>query len=165
MKKLILILFLTTFFFSCKSMKQLTTKDETRTDKATEITERTKKGGTTTLDVPKYNYILKDTTLYSVNRETKTILTTRFDSKGNQTIECLEAELNEKITKIQETIENDIESKKKSETSFNPQYLIYAIAGLGLVLIVGMIVFSVLILKIKKEIPSMISTIVANTVK
>lgn len=150
MKKLIYISLIFIFLSSCSSMKSFFSKDKGTKDTKTEVVETTKKGGKTTLELP--NIIYKDTTITSVNYETKTILRTTFDKKGNQKIDCLEAEINEKITRIEEAIQNDIETKTKSETSFNPQYFIYAIAALGFIIIIGFIVFGIVITKLKKSV-------------
>lgn len=153
MKKLTLII-LILCLQSCSSAKSFLSKDKSTKDTKTEIIETTKKGGVTTLSVP--NIIRKDTTIYTVNRHTKTILSTKFDKNGAQTINCEESELNEKITRIEEKIDKDIKIEADKKTEFNPQYLVYSIIGLGIVLIIGMFVFSYLILKIKKQIVSVV---------
>ena len=151
-KKILYAFIILILFSSCSSMKSFFSKDTSTKDTKTEVVETTKKGGKTTLELP--NIIYKDTTITSVNYETKTILRTTFDTNGNQKIDCLEAEINEKITRIEEAIQNDIATKDKRETSFNPQYFMYAIAALGFIIIIGFVVFGVVVTKIKKELVS-----------
>lgn len=150
MKKLIYISIILIIFSSCSTFKSVLTKDNSTKEKNIEVVETTKKGGKTTLEIP--NIIYKDTTITSINYETKTILKTTFDNNGNQKIACLESEINEKITRIEETMQKDIETKNERKNEFNPQYLIYAIAFLGVIIIIGFIVFGIVISKIKKEI-------------
>lgn len=149
MKKLLIILIV---FTSCSTFKSLSETDTSTKDVVTEIVETTKEGGVTTLDVPKYNFIMKDTVIETVNYKTKTILRTTFDNQGNQTIDCLEEELKMRLTKIEENQQTNIASESLTEREFNPQTFIYALIGLAVVFIVGMFVVSALILNLKKEI-------------
>ena len=156
MKKILFILTLITIT-SCASLFDLEKTDKSTKDTVTKITEKSKKGGETILTVPKIIY--KDTTIYTVNRQTKTILSTRFDKTGAQTISCLEEAINEKNTIIEESIKANKETLTELKNEFNPQYIIYAIALLGFILIIGMILFLYIFNGFKKSIPNIISSI------
>jgi len=158
MKHLTLFVLLLIAFSSCETMKDYALSDKTKKESVTEVVETTKKGGKTVLKIPNIRY--RDTTIYNVNRETKTILSTIYDKKGNQRIECLEAEVNEKFTRIEEMLQNDVETKDTRKSSFNPQFLIYAIGGLGIVIILIMVVLSYLMIRIQKQLPIMLASII-----
>lgn len=158
MKNFIQILILLIFFSSCSTLRTFTEKDNSIEEKQTEIIETTKKGGVTSLVVP--NVIYKDTVITKVNYETKTILRTTFDDKGNQQIDCEESEINERITRIEEQRKKDIETESLKKNDFNPQYLIYSVIGLGVVVLLVMGVFSFLIIEAQKQLQTMLAEII-----
>lgn len=157
MKNKIILILLIGLLSSCSTLKDYKQEDNTKAKTVTEVTEKTKKGGKTVLEIPNIRY--KDTTIYNVNRETKTILSTRYDKQGNQKIECLEADFNEKFTRVHELIENDIKTRDLRKTDFNPQYIFYAIAVLSLILIIGLGFLVFIMIKMQKQVPELIAQI------
>lgn len=146
-KKTITIAMLILLFYSCGIKKNAI---KTKTDRTlTESTETTAKrvGDTVTYTVPKI--VLKDTTIYTVNRQ-GTTLKTSYNSQGQiSQIDCF-ASMIEEITKSNRLLVEAIKEKdKEKEETFNPQYFVYSLAVLVLIVLLGFIYINNKITKIK----------------
>lgn len=130
MKKLTLLIFLTLFSYSCKSLKN---KSEKKTN-VVERTETKRAGDTLTYSVP--NVVYRDTTIYVRNFEKQGSNTLRiaYDQQGNQTaIDCISDEISE----LKEIITNTEEKEKIKETDFKTSTILYVFLGLAGLLIVN----------------------------
>jgi hypothetical protein len=132
-------------------MRKVVRSDNTQTDKTIERRETIRQGDTISIKIP--NIIYKDTTIFRTNYETKTKIRIRYDEDGNAEADCISAEIEEKLELIRETIKNDIKNNRDSSREFNPQYFIYALAFLGVVLIVLIL----LILRIQNQTPKIVA--------
>ncbi len=146
-KKTLLAITLAIALTSCGIKKNAI---KTKTDRTlTENTETTTKriGDTVTYTVPKI--VLKDTTIYTVNRQ-GTTLKTSYNSQGQiSQIDCF-ASMIEEITKSNRLLVEAIKEKdKEKEETFNPQYFIYSLAVLVLIVLLGFIYINNKITKIK----------------
>ncbi len=116
------------------------TKEKKEVDKSVLTTETERKTVTRepsmVVNETKYNVKLKDTTITTTNYETKTILREIYDTKGNRTTECICDGIREDIETIKETLKKDISNEKTTEHNLDLAPLIWAIVGLGVVLIV-----------------------------
>ncbi|HPJ66080.1 MAG TPA: hypothetical protein PK243_11205 [Flexilinea sp.] len=144
----------------CKVSKDLKTDDKSKTTTETERKETTRAGDTVTVVRP-FNVRYKDTTIYTYSYETKSMIREIYDKDGNQRVDCITDEIRELIETQKQMIENDIKSREQRESEFNPASLIWAIAGLAVVVLFMGIVGFVLITRIQKSIPG----IVAESVK
>lgn len=146
-KKTLLAITLSIALTSCGIKKSAV---KTKTDRTlTESTETTTKrvGDTVTYTVPKI--VLKDTTIYTVNRQ-GTTLKTSYNSQGQiSQIDCF-ASMIEEITKSNRLLVEAIKEKdKEKEETFNPQYFIYSLAVLVLIVLLGFVYINNKITKIK----------------
>ena len=146
-KKTLLLITLSIALTSCGIKKNAV---KTKIDRTlTESTETTTKriGDTVTYTVPKI--VLKDTTIYTVNRQ-GTTLKTSYNSQGQiSQIDCF-ASMIEEITKSNRLLVEAIKEKdKEKEETFNPQYFIYSLAVLVLIVFLGFIYINNKITKIK----------------
>ncbi|WP_336065630.1 hypothetical protein [Mesoflavibacter sp. CH_XMU1404-2] len=148
MKKLILIVILFSLF-SCdvqkkaiknKTDRQLTEQIETKTYRP---------GDTISIDIP--NIKLKDTVIervsYKYNKPS--IARVTYDENGNIKVECLQAQI-EETNRINRQLLEVIKDKNQEKTeNFKPQYFIYALAVLVLFVVIGFVIISNKINKIK----------------
>jgi len=163
MKKTILSLFVTLLIFSCSTTKKLVKEDTSTKKTTTERKQITRPGDTITIDIPNIRY--KDTTITRVNYENKTIARVTYDEDGNQKFECLSAEINEKLELIREEVANNIKEQNDVQRSFNPQHFIYALAFLGIVILIGFGLVSFMFMRFQKQLPSMIASISKEVIK
>ena len=157
-KNLFLAVLTAFFVLGCNSTKSLTKKDNTTTEKVTKSQTVTRPGDTVTISIPNIKY--RDTTITRINYDTKTMVVSKFDKDGNQTIDCISAELTERLDTIEEKINNDISENSEKENSFNPQYFIYSIAALVLVVVIALIVVVYSINKAQSKLPEIINQFV-----
>ena len=160
MKKLIFILFILT---SCSTSKKALTEDTSRTDTVTERKTVTRPGDTVRIDIPNIRY--KDTVITRYNYDTKTLARVTYDSEGNQKFDCISAEMRELLETIKQTQQNNIKSESERESSFNPQYIIYAIAILAFIVFIGLGILGFMFLKLQKQLPNMTADIVNKLIK
>ncbi len=118
---------------SCEVYKKAITTDRSKTETLTERFETYRKGDTVTINVP--NVIYKDTIIEKINYETKTIARIKYDDFGNKSFDCISSEIKELKEFILTQQQNNISSKKETEKQFKPQYFIYSIVILIIVLI------------------------------
>jgi len=146
-KKTITIILLSVALSSCGIKKNAVKNktDRTLTESTESITKRV--GDTVTYTVPKI--VLKDTTIYTVNRQ-GTTLKTSYNSQGQiSQIDCF-ASMIEEITKSNRLLVEAIKEKdKEKEENFNPQYFIYSLAVLVLIVLLGFVYINNKITKIK----------------
>ena len=146
-KKTITIILLSVALSSCGVKKNAVKNktDRTLTESTESITKRV--GDTVTYTVPKI--VLKDTTIYTVNRQ-GTTLKTSYNSQGQiSQIDCF-ASMIEEITKSNRLLVEAIKEKDKiKEETFNPQYFIYSLSVLVLIVLIGFIYINNKITKIK----------------
>lgn len=161
-RQLLLILCIVSLI-GCKTSKESLFNDKSRTDTFTEKKTVTRAGDTITIEIPNIRY--KDTTITKINYDTKTIATVRYDSQGNQTFDCISAELKELIETMKQTTQNDIEAEEKKESEFSPQTIIYAIAGLALIVFLGLGVLGFMFMKLQKQLPMMTADLANKLVK
>lgn len=163
MKKPLLAVLTAFMFVGCSTFKKVNRNEDTKQETSVIRKEITRPGDTITIDIPNIRY--KDTTITRINYENKTIASVRYDDQGNQQFECLSAEIKEKFEQIDSKLETQKEEETEKKNEFNPQNLIYAIAGLGLVVVLIMVVFMVLMAKIQKSIPQTIISSLKDVVK
>lgn len=132
MKKYILILLVLS---SCnvqkKALKNKT--DRQLTEQVETITKR--KGDTVTYTVPKI--VLKDTTIYTVNRQ-GTTLKTVYNKQGNiSEIDCYTSMI-EEVTKINRQLLEVIKEKnQEKQETFKPANFFYALGFVLLIVLIG----------------------------
>lgn len=109
--------------------------DRTLKEQTESITKR--KGDTVTYTIPKI--VLRDTTIYTVNRQ-GTTLKTSYNSQGQiSQIDCF-ASMIEEITRSNRELVEAIKDKDTTkEENFNPQNFIYSLAVLGIIVLAGFI--------------------------
>lgn len=162
MRKTILIAFTALLMFSCKLAKRITQTDKTQTEKTIERRKITRPGDTITIDIPNIRY--KDTTIVRTNYENRTVARVTYDEDGNQSFECLSAEIKEELELIKESILKDVVNDSDVKREFNPQYFIYALAVLAGIVLIGIVIVSYLIMRIQKKMPSMTADIVKKLI-
>lgn len=166
MKNSILALLTAFILTSCSSFRELTENDKSKGEIITESGTKTRAGDTTKQDLPvKYRYQYKDTTIVTTNYETKQVIRTVFDKEGNQSIECISDEINERFDRIEERFENDISKDLKSEKSFTPQDLFYGVAAIIITIAVLGIVMLIVLVKMQKAAPKLMAQAVAEVLK
>lgn len=115
------------------------TKDKQSTDNTittTDVERRTiTREPSKVVNETKYNVKYKDTTITTTNYKTKTVLREVYDDKGNRSTECICDGIKEDIELIKTRQENDIKESKSTTHDFNPQHFIWALAGLGVVIL------------------------------
>lgn len=148
MKKL-LIFTLLLLCFSCDVQKKAI---KNKTDRQlTEQIETTsyRPGDTISIDIP--NIKLKDTVIERVSYKynTPSIARVTYDADGNIKVECLQAQI-EETNRINRQLLEVIKDKNQEKTEvFKPQYFIYALAVLVLFVVIGFVLISNKINKIK----------------
>lgn len=120
--------------FSCDIQKKAIKTKEDRT--VSELTERTikRKGDTVTYTIP--NIKLKDTTIYTVNREGTTLRTVYNDQGNISNIECYSSliDVTERLAIVTEEF---IKSKDREKTEeFDSSIILYGFLGLGFIVII-----------------------------
>jgi len=156
MEKMLKIGLILVLMASCQATKKLDLEDKTKTSTETEKKETTRKGDSLTVLRP-YNIKYKDTTIYTYSYETKSYIRETYDKEGNQKIDCVTDEIRELIETNRTLIENDIRNREEKEVSFDPASLIWAIAGLGIVVVLLAIVGMVFMARLQKAMPGMVA--------
>lgn len=138
-KPIYIIIFII-FFNSCKVSKGIDKTKTNRTLTENVETQVKRKGDTVTYTIPKV--ILKDTTIYTVNKQ-GTTLRTVYNQQGQiSQIDCF-ASMIEEITRSNSLLVEAIKDKSKEKTEeFNPQYFIYSIGILLIIVIFGFIIIN-----------------------
>jgi len=125
--------------YSCDVQREVSkTKDSTDLKEALERTT-TRKG-----DTVSYKTVLhvKDTTIYTVNRQ-GTTLKTVYDSNGNVSqVDCFSSAISE-ILKYNKDLQQESSTKDKEERARVDPNIVYAIAGVLLLLGVAAVFFVV----------------------
>src|SRR5690606_31734943 len=132
-------------FTSCDVQKRALKNKENRTLTEQTETKTYRKGDTISYLVPKVIY--KDTAIYTVNRQ-GTTLRTVYDNAGQITqIDCF-ASMIEEITKSNRQLVEAIKNKDQEKTeSLRPEIILYFMAGLGILMLIGFGLFYRLIKK------------------
>jgi len=135
---------------SCALTKSVNKKDKDTTEKE-EITSQTKReGDTVTYFVPKL--VLKDTTIYTVNR-VGTRIETRYNDQGQiDRIDCMSSAIEELTRIIREKETNESEKDKDEEFKMDTTFVI--VAG-----IVFLIIFAGVFMYFAAQISSIKKTI------
>lgn len=121
---------------SCDIQKKNIKQKEDRT--VSELTERTikRKGDTVTYVIP--NIKLKDTTIYTVNRQ-GTTLRTVYDNRGTiEQIDCFSSliEITERNEKLLQEV---LKSKDREKTEeFDSSIILYGFLGIGFLFAIGL---------------------------
>ena len=127
MKKLIYIIAVFFLISSCDIQKKAIKNKQDRT--ISELEERTikRKGDTVIYTIP--NVILKDTTIYTVNRQGTTLRTVYNDSGNISKIECFSSliEITERLERMTEEVIKSKDSEKTEE--FDSSFILYIIIG------------------------------------
>lgn len=140
----------------CGVTKEVQVDDKTTQTTETEKKETIRKGDTVEVFRP-FNVKYRDTTITTYSYETKSIVRETYDNEGNQTIECITDEIRELLETTKQVVQNDIETRKKLDAQFDPASLIWAIAGLGGVVLLLAIVGFVIISRMQKAMPTMVA--------
>lgn len=151
---------LAALFTSCGVTKVKTVDDKSVLTTETEETIITRPPSKV-VNETKYNVKYKDTTIVTTNYETKTILREVYDTQGNRKTECECEGIREENIKMKEILQSDIETSKTTDHQLAIAPLIWAIAGLFFMIVLGGILAFVMYLKMQKALPDMI----ANAVK
>ncbi len=149
-------------FSSCESYKKIGASDKTKINTVSTVKEVKRKADSISIIVP--NVVYKDTVITKVNYETKTIARIVYDDVGNKRFDCLPAEIDERLSRIETNQSNNISSDIEKEKLFNPQYIIYGIGVVLLVFVVGIGFLGVLIIRIQKQTPEIIASVLKNIV-
>lgn len=129
-KSLILLAFLVC---SCGITKKINKKKVDTTEKEEIVQETKREGDTVTFYVPKL--ILKDTTIYTVNR-VGTRIETRYNNDGQiDRIDCMSSAI-EELTKIIREKETNVQEKEKDEEFKMDQTFIIGVLVIFALLIV-----------------------------
>ena len=135
------IIFITCLLFTSCSVTKDQFKNKKDISDVSEIeTRTTRPGDTLTFSIPNIQY--RDTVITRVNYETRTVASVKYDNAGNKTFECISAEIDEFKREMREFHDNSKIKDKEKEETFNPQYFIYALAALALVVVIGFIAFA-----------------------
>ena len=130
---------------SCDITKQAT---KTKTDKdlqETILTKTIRVGDTVRYEVPKV--FLKDTTIYTYNKQGSTLVTS-YNNKGNiSDIECLTSNIDLLIEENRRLTENKKNKDKEKEENFDSEIILYSFLGLGILFVVVGGIFVYLISK------------------
>ena len=128
MRSLILLCLLIT---SCNATKRVNKKEVDTTQTEEIVRQTTRKGDTVTFFVPKI--ILKDTTIYTVNR-VGTRIETRYNDKGEiDRVDCYTSAI-EELTQINRELITAISEKDKEE-EFKMDTTFVIVAGVVLLVI------------------------------
>lgn len=148
-KKTLLAITLAIALTSCGIKKNAvkTKTDRTLTEQIKTTTFR--KGDTITINVP--NIRLKDTVIERVSyiNKTPSIARITYDKDGNATFECLQAQIEQTNEINRQLVELIKDKDKEKEETFNPQYFIYSLVVLVLIVLLGFIYINNKITKIK----------------
>lgn len=115
-------------FVSCDIMKQ-STKSKGKASGSEQIENKTfRKGDTVTYVVPKIT--LKDTTIYTTNRQ-GTTLRTVYDERGQiSNIDCFASAIEEISKQNREFFEQFNDKEKLKEEKFDSSFILYIVAGI-----------------------------------
>ena len=131
--KIKFIIVLVLVFFSCDIQKRALKNKEQR--QVSELTETSikRKGDTVTYTVPKI--VLKDTTIYTVNRQ-GTTLKTVYDNTGKiSDVDCYTSMIDE-VTKINKQLVEAIKNKDQEKTeTFDSTIVLYIMLGIGIIVL------------------------------
>lgn len=115
---LILLLF---SLFSCDVLKNKTSKQSDTTSKETIETKTYRKGDTVSYIIPKVT--LKDTTVYTYNRQGSTLKTV-YDKSGQiASIDCFASAIEEIKNENREFQQSLLDQKKNKESKVNSQWI------------------------------------------
>lgn len=134
---------------SCDITKQAFKSKSEASGKETIETVTKRRGDTVTYTIP--NVILKDTVVYTVNRQ-GTTLRTVYDQTGSiSNIDCFASAI-EEIKKENREFQELIKDKSKEKTEdFDSSFILYIMAGLVIVFIVFLLLIFYFINKNSKE--------------
>lgn len=149
---------------SCSVLKKAETTDKSKITREIERKTITRPADTLVLET-KYNVRLKDTTITTTNYETRTVLREIYDVDGNRRTECIAEEINEKFETISEKFHKDIESLKETQHSFDPTPFVWALVGLGIVMLLILVFGIFAINSFKKALPGLVKNIVSDLAK
>lgn len=135
MVRIILVIIALFLFTSCDSLKtaQKTKKDIQQSETIKTQTKRA--GDTLRISVPKVTY--RDTTIVKTNYVNRTQARIAYDTNGNATVECISAEINELREEIRTLSDTSKEKDTLKETSFQGEVILYAFAGLALLIVIA----------------------------
>lgn len=124
-------------FISCDVYKK---SDKTKTDSnlTEQIETKTfRKGDTVRYEIP--NVILKDTTIYTYNRQ-GTTLKTVYNTQGQiQSIDCFSSAIEEFKKENRNLIESIKEKQSEKKEEMNTDWIMYGFIMIGVVLIVALL--------------------------
>lgn len=150
MKHVIYIL-LALSLISCDITKQAS-KNKTDTDYKEQYEQREYRQGDMATFKPELNIKYKDTTILRTTVQ-GTILKTTYDKQGNvSNIDCISSAI-ELVTTLTKQLNQQSKEKESTKTeSFDPTPFIWAMCGLGFVLLLVLAVLAWIVYKIKKTI-------------
>ncbi len=143
---------------SCETYKKIAQNDKSKAETTRETVTIKRMSDTLTIELP--NIIYKDTIIEKINYQNKTLARVTYDSSGNGKVECLSGEILEIRETLNVMLQNDIQNNIEKEKSFKPQYFVYALIGLCLVLMVFMFMIQRSMNSIQKNLPSLVSEII-----
>ena len=160
-RKVIIIFSVMLLISSCGVSKKKSEVDLTKTTK--EVERKTVyRPSDTIISETKYNVNYKDTTIVTTNYKTNTILREIYDGQGNRRTECIPEEIKEEFETIREEIHNDIQTLKETEHNFDPTPFIWALIGLGGLILLIAVFGLYAIMSIKKSIPEIVQNVISK---
>lgn len=142
MKKAIVLLIIATVFYSCDTIKNKTshakTEDRQSESSSEKITYR--KGDTVSYIIP--NVKLKDTTIYTVNREGTTLRTIYDQQGGVKQVDCMTSQIMDILRENQKLNEKIAEQErtKDKKTEFNTDWILYIVVAVFLLILIVIII-------------------------
>jgi len=140
MKKLLIIILFLPLLNSCAIKKNSNKNKEDRTIKEQTETIIKRVGDTVSYTIPKF--IIKDTTIYTTNRQ-GTTLKTVYDNSGRVSeVDCFSSYV-EEITRSNKEVIEAIKTKEKGkEESIDSKIVLYFMIGLALIVgVIGIFLF------------------------
>lgn len=119
---------------SCDITKQAS-KNKTDTDlKETILTKTVRVGDTVRYEVPKV--VLKDTTIYTYNKQGSTLVTSYNDKGDISAIECLTSNIDLLIEENRRLTESVKDKTKQKDENFDSSTILYFFIGLSFLVVI-----------------------------
>lgn len=90
-------------------------------------------GDTLRIEVPKITY--KDTTIVKTNYVNRTEARITYDSKGNASVDCISAEINQFREEFRTLIDKSKDKESEKEENFDSKVILYGMLGLAVIVL------------------------------